>query len=420
MTKKRTFPIVTDTSCVLKWAWSTIFLGQGTSSSCHRTDQAPIPSDDLASFHNLPNKIAARQLMRQGEWPQGGCQYCEKIERAGGKSDRLYQLENGNDQILTPPELLIDVNQDYVTPTTLEVYFNNTCNMACLYCGAHFSSRWEEENRRFGEYHKGPVSFGFDPPRNAKYQEMLQQFWQYLDDQGRYQHIRQFQIAGGEPFFQPELEQSLEFWEHHPNPNLTFNFITNLKVPPGKFRDIIDRIGTMIAQGKLKSLQISSSLDCWGPQQEYVRWGLDLTEWQHNFEYLLDKPFVSQLINAAITPLTIKTLPDLVHRLNHWNTLRRAPIYFSFMTVMSPRWMDPAIFGSGVFDDDFDRVTELMPSQTEYDQNLRDHMLGIKKQIQDAPRDASMIHGLIDYLDEIDRRRGTNWRPLFPWLDRAW
>jgi hypothetical protein len=27
---------------------------------------------------------------------------------------------------------------------------------------------------------------------------------------------------------------------------------------------------------------------------------------------------------------------------------------------------------------------------------------------------------LIDYLDEIDRRRGTNWRDLFPWLDQDW
>jgi hypothetical protein len=42
---KTVFPIQTATACVLKWAWSTIYLGQGTSSSCHRTDQAPIDPD---------------------------------------------------------------------------------------------------------------------------------------------------------------------------------------------------------------------------------------------------------------------------------------------------------------------------------------------------------------------------------------
>ena len=81
---KQIFPIHSDTACLLKWAWSTVYLGQGTSSSCHRTDQAAIPVDDFASFHNLPNKIRAREMMRRGEWPQEGCQYCEKIEAAGG------------------------------------------------------------------------------------------------------------------------------------------------------------------------------------------------------------------------------------------------------------------------------------------------------------------------------------------------
>lgn len=421
MNDAKFFPIRSDTACLLKWGWSTIFLGQGTSSSCHRTDQAPIPPNDMASFHNLPNKIRAREMMRRGEWPQEGCQYCEKIERAGGKSDRIYQLENGNDQILTPPELLVDPAANAVTPTTLEIYFTNVCNMACLYCGSHFSSMWEEENRRFGEFQKGPIAFGYNRPHNPNYQAMLEQFWQYLGQDDRYQHIKQFQIAGGEPFFQPELEQCLAFWEAHPNPDLTFNFITNLKVPHQRFRDTIDRIGRMVDQGRLQRLQISSSLDCWGPQQEYVRHGLSIKQWQDNFEYLLDKPFVQQVINAAITPLTIKTLPDLIERWQAWNQrCQDKVIYFSFMTVMAPPWMDPAIFGAGVFDEDFDRVLALMPESDHYAINLREHMAGIAQQIRQSPRDVNMITGLIDYLDEIDRRRDTNWRLLFPWLDRDW
>jgi MoaA/NifB/PqqE/SkfB family radical SAM enzyme len=28
----------------------------------------------------------------------------------------------------------------HVTPRILEVYFDNTCNLKCLYCGPHFSS----------------------------------------------------------------------------------------------------------------------------------------------------------------------------------------------------------------------------------------------------------------------------------------
>ena len=151
----KVFPIKSDTACLLKWAWSTVYLGQGTSSSCHRTDQAPIPPDNFASFHNLPNKVAARELMKSGSWPKGGCQYCEKIEAAGGMSDRQYQLHAGHEQDRTPEELLTDPEAVEVVPTILEVYFNNTCNMACLYCGSHFSTKWEEENKRFGVFEQG-------------------------------------------------------------------------------------------------------------------------------------------------------------------------------------------------------------------------------------------------------------------------
>ena len=409
---------------MLKWAWSTVYLRQGTSSSCHRTDQAPIPADNFASFHNLPNKVRAREMMRRGEWPQEGCQYCEKIENAGGVSDRQYQLLNRNDADRTPSELFQDIDANEVVPTILEIYFNNTCNMSCLYCGSHFSSKWEEENKRFGMFDNGKgVAFGWDRKQpDFDYQKMLADFWRYLEEDKRYLKIRQYQIAGGEPFFQPELDMSIEFWDTHPNPDLVFNFITNLKVAPAKFQSIINRLGHMAEQGKIKKVQISSSLDCWGPQQEYVRWGLDLREWTENFEYLLDKTFVQQCINSAISPLTIKTIPELVERMNAWNA--RKPhdhrITYSFMSVMAPNWMDPAIFGAGVFEEDFKRICEAMPNHTEYDRILVDHMAGIGRQIADTPRNVPMIHGLIDYVTEIDRRRGTNWRELFPWLDRKW
>jgi len=415
---QRIFPIKSETACLLKWAWSTVYLGQGTSSSCHRTDQAPIPADNFESFHNLPNKIRARQMMRRGEWPQEGCQYCEKIETAGGMSDRQYQLHVGHDLDRTPTELFNDPDTNEVVPTILEVYFNNTCNMACLYCGSHFSTKWEEENRRFGVFQQGRVNFGHNTEANPNYASMLADFWRYLDDKHRYKKIRYYQILGGEPFFQPEFDTSLEFWETHPNPELTFNIITNLKVAPRKFQAYIDRFGHMVATGRLKRLQITGSLDAWGPQEEYVRWGLDLAEWQQNWEYLLDKPWVVMCVNTAITGLTIKTLPELVEKINHWNRQRDPwnPISFSFMSAMTPPEMVPDIFGPGVFEADFERILSAMPDQTPSDVSAREHMQGIMKQITHRPRDQERIDDLKVYLTEIDRRRGTDWTALFPWL----
>jgi inhibitor of KinA sporulation pathway (predicted exonuclease) len=44
-------------------------------------------------------------------------------------------------------------------------------------------------------------------------------------------------------------------------------------------------------------------------------------------------------------------------------------------------------------------------------------MTGIYKQVDTTPANNDMIETLKIYLDEIDRRRNTNWRSLFPWLE---
>ena len=419
---KRIFPIQTATGCVLKWAWSTVYLGQGTSSSCHRTDQAPIPPDNFASFHNLPNKIAARELMLEGKWPQGGCQYCEKIEAAGGMSDRQFQLSDSRNMDHIPTELWDNPTETSVVPTILEIYFNNTCNMSCVYCGPHFSSKWADENRRFGEFKQGNVHFGFQPRVNANYERMLADFWRYLETNNNYKKIRYYQVLGGEPFYQAEFDTSIEFWEQHHNPDLSINVISNLKVSPDRFRRYIDRFESMYNNGHLKRLLMTGSLDAWGPQEEYVRYGLDLAEWEENFTYLLDKPWVEMTVNAAITSLTIKTLPELLTRITQWNQLRpnNSYVHFSFMSATNPFELVPDIFGAGVFESDFERILATMPVGNNEYVHCKEHMQGIFAQITSAPRNTSRIEDLKIYLTELDRRRGTDWRALFPWLDRDW
>ena len=413
--KHKVFPIQTKTGCLLKWAWSTIYLGQGTTSSCHRTDQSPIDPNNFAAFHNHPDKLEARKLMLRGEWPQAGCQYCEKIEAAGGMSDRQYQLSETRNMDHIPQELFDDPTTLEVVPTILEIYFNNVCNMACVYCGSHFSSKWEEENKRFGEFKQGAVQFGYNKPPNLHYEKMLADFWQYLEQNDRYKAIRFYQILGGEPFFQKEFDTSIEFWETHPNPDVAFNIITNLKVPPKKFKAYIDRFEKMVNEGKLARLQITGSLDAWGPQEEYVRWGLDLVEWTENWEYCLDKPWIVMAINSAITGLTIKTLPDLLEKFPRWNSLRPNgnKIYFSFMSATNPYELVPDIFGPGVFTEDFQRIIDVMPDN---DPGSIEHMAGIARQIENTPRNSDRIKDLKIYLTELDRRRATDWTMLFPWL----
>ena len=420
MSTNKVFPIQSKTACLLKWSWSTVFLGTGKTSSCHRVDQDTITPETFNTFHNTPAKLKAREMMRRGEWPQAGCQYCEEIETAGGVSDRLYQLSSMHYSV--PHELEHDPSANNVTPTMLEVYFTNTCNMSCLYCGPHFSSVWEAENNRHGEFVHGPIKLiTTDKVHfNQHYDQMLEEFWSWLEL--NYQHLGHFSVLGGEPFYQKELEQVIDFFDTHPNPKLSLNLVSNLKVDPTKFKKIIDRMMKLRSEKKLLEIQITGSLDCWGPEQEYVRWGLDLKEYTANMEYMLTKD-ITICINGAINALSIKTTAEYIEKINYWNSIRRqynpdphSHIYYSFMTVNYPLYMKPDIFDSELFAKDFERILSVMPQDTENQRGNYEHMKGIATHIAAGTKNTEMINNLKVYLNEIDRRRGTNWRKLFPWL----
>ena len=419
---KRVFPIKSDTACLLKWSWSTVFFNSGTTASCHRTQKYAIDPDNFANFHNLPDKVIARKKMQTGLWPGHGCEYCKNIEAAGGVSDRL---SNADADWLVPPELVTDATATDVTPTTLEVYFKNTCNMACVYCGPHFSSLWEEENRKFGKSFGRGDQFDVKTAQyNPDYDRMVADFWQYLGN--KYKTIRRYHILGGEPFLMQELDDSIEFWRTHPNPDLTFSIITNLNIPTERFERYIRQFEKLVLGNKIWRLQLTASLDCWGDEQEYVRYGLNLETWQRNFELMLNKPWIVLSINSAVSALTIKSMPQLLTKINEWNLgqtaviqgldreRRAEPILHSFNTT--GQLDDPYKFGS-YFEQDMQRILALMPTATEDQQRQYNIMAGMAQQLSAGIANPDKIKELTEYLDQLDLRRQTNWRNLFPWLN---
>ena len=425
--ERKVFPIESASACQLKWAWSTVFFNSGTSASCHRTRKYPIDPNNFDQFHNLPEKILAREKMQQGIWPEAGCEYCKNTEYAGGISDRQSNLNVGNGA-LTPPELATDISATVVTPTILEVYFKNTCNMACIYCGPHFSSLWEDENRRF-KSDFNTKGFKFDDRAaqyNPHYDRMVADLWRYLEQDNRYQVINRYNILGGEPFLMKELDDSIEFWRTHPNPDLTFSVTTNLNIPTERFKRYIKQFEKLVLGNKIWKLQLTASLDCWGPEQEYIRYGLDLKQWEANFELILNKPWILPGINSAVSALTIKSMPALLEKINYWNANQTAvvkgkyrvrtadPILHSFNT--SGQQDNPYNFGH-YFNNDMRQILQAMPEGTEDQQRQKLAMSGIATRLSASQPNPTLITEFKMYLDQLDQRRRTNWPTHFPWLN---
>jgi hypothetical protein len=393
------FPIKTKTACQLKWNWSTVYLTEGKTASCHRTNHHKFNTDKF-DFHNTPSKIADRQHMLEGKWPEKGCDYCINIEKAGGQSDRITNLDFPG--IHAPVELDDNPIATHVTPRILEIYFDNTCNLKCVYCGPHFSSLWDAENIKFGD-----SAFKKDP----KLQSNKQKLFDWLKINGH--NLTNFNILGGEPLYQRELEECLDLFEAHPAPELKLQIFTNLNAKLKYVQKVTERVRHLIDKGCLREFEVTASLDCWGPQQEYVRFPLDLTIWQTNFEYLLGCEWINLIISSTITPLSVKTLPDLLTKIQDWNKVRT--VYHYQNSVNGPSYMFIDIFGD-IFSEDFDRILDLKPESTPEEISSKNYMAGIAKQSKSNEPNIVEIKNLFNFLNTMDFRRKTNWRELFPWL----
>lgn len=409
MNEKKYFPIDTATACQLKWTWSTIHLYTGRTNSCHRVDQSSITVENFDQFHNTDKKINDRQLMLEGKWPSGGCEYCRNIEDSGGQSDRQFHLQIPD---LVPPELEQNPSAVYVTPRILEVYLDNVCNMSCIYCWDGFSSRIQQENERFGEFREGGIEIRNRSTKVANFDLIAEKFWSWMEQNCH--HLHRFHVLGGEPFYQQSFERCLQFLENHSNPQLEFNVISNLKVNESKFQNYIKRIKRLVTEHKIKRFDLTCSIDCWGAEQEYIRYGINLEDWKKNFDYVANQQWIVLNINQTITALGVKTIPDLVDFINTYKTRRDIGHYF--MSCVNRHHLYPGIFGSGFFDQDMERILQSMKEETWQEKNAKNMMQSLLLEWNSHERDDVKLRDLRIFLGEIDRRRRLNWREVFPWL----
>lgn len=406
--ERRIFPIKTDTACQYKWAWSTIYLSQGATNSCHRVSGGFLDATNFKEFHNLPEKIRDRELMLKGEWPNNECNYCKRIEDAGGISERSGHI---NYLRKVPVELETDPTATRVTPRILEIYFSNLCNQSCVYCSPMFSSVIDQEIKKYGPISKRYYLDG-EWNTNPLYGQWKQEFWEWMHENSM--HLYDFQVLGGEPMFQPEFEECLNFFETHENPDLAWKMFSNLKHNHEQFKIKINKIASLVQRKKIDSFQIVASMDCWGTEQEYARNGMNLSNWEENFNYLLTIPEISIFVQSTISPITLPTAHVLTDKVIEWNKIKK--VQQGWNVIADPPFLDPSIFGH--------YMTEYVDKLLTSAQHLKkpnfpeiDYLDGFAVQIKSSLVNVEMLTELRNYLDELDIRRKQNWRSIYPWMD---
>lgn len=395
-----------STACQNKWGWSTIFLNSKTTASCHRCKHYSFDKDSFMDFHNLPDKLEDRTKMLNNEWPGNGCEYCRDVEKVGGVSDRI---PFGAPYPILPDEVLNDPTTNIkLNPTILEVYFNNTCNQACIYCRPRFSTVIENEVKKFG-----PSKFNEDYNyvnlfHNDEYDKYLEKFFEWMTINGN--TLKEFKMLGGEPLYQKEFDMLLDFFDKNPMPNLRWDIFTNLKHDNDKFLIKVEKMKKLFNEGKIKNIQFICSIDCWGPDVEYVRYGFDMNVAEKNINILLADDNINVQIHATISALSLPSMYLLGEKVNEWNNKSKNHIHFHWNTIVLPTCFDIYNLGNK-FVSYVDRFIETLEQPVKKHQET---ILGIRTRMLNSEVNVTEVKKLYGFLDELDLRRNENWKTRFP------
>jgi len=244
--------------------WTNIDISpQGTMLPCCKyqppTDHTRynIQTHTLKEYSHSAFLTQIRQEFQQHQWP-AGCVRCKTEEQNNIKSkrqldhDRWYkhyaQYQINSDQWLTA-----------------SIAFGNTCNLKCITCGSHSSSRWHDEYLEIYGKNFQPVKFYRDD---------------FVDDfVAQAPGIIHLDIPGGEPFLSGVAEQKKllnHYVESGQAGNISLHYTTNATVfPDAEWWQLWSHF---------QEIDMQLSIDGVGARYEYIRYPAAWEDTEHTVQ----------------------------------------------------------------------------------------------------------------------------------------
>jgi len=432
--------------CLAKWTQVTMHLGMGMTHSCHHPSPHKIPLKEVernpSALHNTSYKKQKRREMLEGKKPEE-CNYCWKVEESSNSfSDRVFK--SSEPWSLDQFDKIKDSHwREDFNPRYVEVSFSNTCNFKCAYCGPQYSSKWVEEIEKHGAY---PTSYNFNdisniqargemPYKHSELNPYVEAFWKWWPD--LYKDLHTFRITGGEPLLSKDTFKVLEYIQdhHHKNPNLSLSINSNLGVPDNLIDRFIEIAKDLCENDKVRELTIFTSVEAKGAQAEYTRYGLEYDRFWSNVDKILTAlPKVTINIMATFNALSVFSYDELIDKTfemkkkhangqRYWiSALQLDTSYLRWPTHLSVKILEPEhktlilksaekalYYGIKEFTKDnygFSNV-EIQKIKRIYDYAVSEDTFDIERNRKD----------FVIFVDELDKRRGTNFLETFPELN---
>ena len=429
---------VSPTFCLAKWTQSTILLYNGENHSCHHPSRHKIDLESLKgnprAIHNTPIKMYARKELLDGIQTKE-CDYCWRIENSNKDnfSDRIYKSGAPWSRKYMDDVLSSGVGENF-SPSYLEVAFESTCNLSCMYCTPDVSTQWMAEVEKHGPYKLNSITMhdpswlkqmGKYPIHRDEYNPYIEAFWQWWPE--LYQTLETFRVTGGEPLLSKHTWKIFDYIKQHPNPNLEFAVNTNLCVPDKLIDQLIEQVKAI--QGNVKEFKIFTSAEAAGSHADYIRYGMNYEVFISNIDRIMTElPNVRIVLMTTVNALSAFSFKDflediLILRAKHFKTAAVSTLGLSINYLRWPMFQDIRILPKKVKEATAKEILDYVyahrdkvPGMGEalfYLEEIDQIERLVKYMEQDLPNYDAMLKDFKAFYTEYDQRRGLDFKRTF-------
>jgi hypothetical protein len=267
------------------------------------------------------------------------------------------------------------------------------------------------------------------PIPNKEENPYVDAFWKWWPTM--YHTLHRFRITGGEPLLAKDTFRVLDYIIANPNPNLELGINSNLCVPDELFDKFIEKLEIIVSGKFIKRVLVFTSSEAHGSQAEYIRHGMDYSKWLNNIDMLFKRvPEVFVTIMSTYNILSIPSyklfLKDLLYIKQKYNRAHFGGLLLDIPYLRYPSHQT-AFIATPELRPLIHEQIEFMKTHGNTPDNpgfLEQEINGLVRlcDVLDSDKTNQTINrqDFVKFVDEHDRRRGTNFVNTFPELVKTY
>jgi hypothetical protein len=385
----------------------------------------------LEAFNNQYMR-SVRLTMLEGKIP-ASCTKCFEEESNGVVSKRLWEMYEWNRDGLDVSQLIRDTDINGSVPPViryLDLRLGHTCNLKCVMCSPHDSSRWLQDYDKLVAKTRSPIvikQIGFDKEEfnNTWYEKP--EFWNDIFEQ--IPNITQLYFAGGEPLMIKEHRRFLdEIIRRGYAKNISLRYNSN-----GIFvnEDII------AVWKHFKQVRYAFSIDATLERNNYIRYPTDWSDIERSLWLMDNTPDnIHCAIACAVQVFNIKHIIDFAKwkltqgfkkinkfKLDEYET---GGGVINLHLLYIPTFLSARILPQSDKDEIVQKFTDfkqwLWDNYRQDDNFWKDNPYGWKRwegilKFIQAEDHTHLLPDFKEYVDNLDSIRGLNAKSVFPELE---